>query len=269
MAEKRYIGVEELKKIQLDMLDDIASFCEENNICYFLAYGTLIGAIRHNGYIPWDDDIDIAMPRPDYDRFIELYNKKESVYNMACYESDKSYSLPFGKVVDTRTVLREGMYDESATFGVYVDVFPIDGYPGVLHHKKLIRLRKMLNAKRAVFGQGRSMIKEIVIFLGKAYLCFTSVNQIVEKIISLSTNSSYTESTKVGYLPSLGGTFENSIFDKNEVFSSFPLHKFEDRMYRIPVGYHKYLTQIYGDYMTCPPKEKQISGHTFEAWWKE
>ena len=77
--DRKIINVEELKHIQLDMLSDIAEFCEQNHIKYFLAYGTLIGAIRHKGYIPWDDDIDICMPRPDYDKFLRLYNKKNSV----------------------------------------------------------------------------------------------------------------------------------------------------------------------------------------------
>lgn len=250
------------------MLDDVAAFCEENNICYFLAYGTLIGAIRHDGYIPWDDDVDIAMPRPDYNRFIKLYNNTNPKYRFACYEIDKTYSLPFGKVVDNRTVLREGMYDESATFGVYVDVFPIDGYPGESKRKKLVGLRKMLNAKKAVLGQGRSKMKEIVILLGKLYLAFTSISEIVAKTIKISQSASYEDSEFVGYLPSLGGTKSNSIFNKKDVFSSFPLHKFEDHLYRIPAGYDRYLTQIYGDYMKLPPEEKRISTHVFEAWWK-
>ena len=84
--DRKYINVEELKHIQLDMLSDIAEFCEQNHIKYFLAYGTLIGAIRHKGYIPWDDDIDICMPRPDYDKFLRLYNKKNSAYKAVAFE---------------------------------------------------------------------------------------------------------------------------------------------------------------------------------------
>ena len=122
--DRKYINVEELKHIQLDMLSDIAEFCEQNNIKYFLAYGTLIGAIRHKGYIPWDDDIDICMPRPDYDKFLSLYNKKDSAYKAVAFELDENYKLPFAKVNDTRTVMWETMYDQDV-FGVYIDVFPL------------------------------------------------------------------------------------------------------------------------------------------------
>lgn len=264
----KYIEIDELKRIQIDILDDVANFCEENNICYFLAFGTLIGAIRHNGYIPWDDDIDIAMPRPDYNRFIQQYNNRKSNYRMMCFETDESYSLPFGKVIDDRTILCEDMYDETATYGVYIDVFPIDGYPGKKDHKKLIHLRQMLNAKKAVFGKGRSKFKELIILFGKLYLLFSSVDEIVRKIITISQRTSYQDAKLVGYLPALGGTFENSIIDKEKVLSSFPFHTFEGHQYRIPIGYDSYLTQIYGDYMKCPSEDKRQSTHIFKAWWK-
>ena len=101
------ITEEELKVIQLDLLQKTADFCEKNGIRYYLCGGTLIGAIRHKGYIPWDDDIDISMPRPDYDRFISIFNKPENYYQVIDMSNDKKYGFPFAKVHDTRTFVDE------------------------------------------------------------------------------------------------------------------------------------------------------------------
>ena len=115
----------EIKTIQLDILQSIHQFCETNNIRYSLAYGTLLGAIRHKGYIPWDDDIDVMMPRPDYERFIQNYPNFCDRNIVQTYNNDNSYYLWCAKVYDNRT--------EQITFptrsGVCVDVFPIDGLP--------------------------------------------------------------------------------------------------------------------------------------------
>ena len=99
------IEIDELKKIQLQILDDVVAFCDKEDLTYFLAYGTLIGAIRHNGYIPWDDDIDLVMPRDDYDYFLRHYNESTKRYKVLDYEVDPKYLYPFGKVIDTETLL--------------------------------------------------------------------------------------------------------------------------------------------------------------------
>ena len=122
----RQISADELKEIQLNLLNNIDHFCKSNGIQYFLAYGTLIGAIRHDGFIPWDDDIDIAMPRPDYDRFIKKFNAYSKDYQVEDYSITDNYPTPFAKVIDTRTEMRMTLYNQRSS-GVYIDVFPIDG----------------------------------------------------------------------------------------------------------------------------------------------
>ena len=107
---KPITDISEIRAIQLDIMQDIHDFCEQNSIRYFLCAGTLIGAIRHNGYIPWDDDIDIMMPRPDYDRFMDIYNSKGGYYKFIDHKINNKYALPFGKVYDDRTILDEMMY---------------------------------------------------------------------------------------------------------------------------------------------------------------
>lgn len=122
---KKEITMEELRAIQLDILDKIHAFCTEHGIRYSLGGGTLLGAVRHKGYIPWDDDIDIMLPRPDYERFLKEFDGKYAELNLQHYGNDNTCCIPFAKVYDNRTVLIEKLQKS----GIYIDVFPIDGLP--------------------------------------------------------------------------------------------------------------------------------------------
>ena len=262
---KRNIGTEELKQIQLKMLSDIAEFCEKNQIAYFLAYGTLLGAVRHKGYIPWDDDIDICMPRPDYDKFLSLYNQDEKFYKVVALEIEGNYKLPFAKVHDTRTVMRETMYS-SDVFGVYIDVFPIDGCDkeGKIIEKN-IRLGKFVNAKKAILGNKRTWKKNCIIAIGKCLLGFTSLRSLLNKMQNNAFIVPYKEAKYVANIMYSYGTSE--IMEKKDLEETI-MGEFEGQKFRIPKNFELYLTHIYGDFMKLPPIEKRVSTHTFSAWWK-
>lgn len=117
-----------LRKIEFDILCDVADFCHQNNIRYYLCGGTLLGCIRHHGFIPWDDDIDIIMPRPDYIRFHSLYNQRQSHYRVHSLLTDSQWYSTFAEVEDNRTIkVYQGFKKES--LGVSIDIFPIDGSP--------------------------------------------------------------------------------------------------------------------------------------------
>jgi lipopolysaccharide cholinephosphotransferase len=137
----RTITQDELKSIQLDLLQKTADFCEANGIRYFLCGGTLLGAIRHKGYIPWDDDIDIVMPRPDYERFCKTFNQPDSVYKVKSLLTHPDYACAFAKVYDNRTMLKELHY-KGVHFGVYIDVLPVDGVKDSAQIKKIMFLHK-------------------------------------------------------------------------------------------------------------------------------
>lgn len=265
MNNKKYIDVGELRKIQLDMLTDVAAFCDENKITYFLSYGTLIGAIRHQGYIPWDDDIDICMPRPDYNKFLQSYNIKKSPYRVVDFSLDESYKLPFAKVTDTRTIMWETMYDKDV-FGVYLDVFPIDGCDRsgkIIGRNKL--LGQLLNAKKAILGKGRSFKKNCVIGMGKCLLSFVSVKSLLKQMQKLTQVIPYEKAEYVANIMYSYGICE--IMKKSDLEET-TLGKFEGHLFKVPKKYDKYLRQIYGDYMKLPPEDKRVSTHTFKAWWK-
>ena len=138
-------NLSEIKKIELDILRAFRSFCEKNSLRYFLAYGTLLGAVRHGGFIPWDDDIDVAMPRTDYERFLkEFRDERYEVYDL----SKKGYFYPFAKLCDTTTVLIEEMSVKNS-IGVYIDIFPMDGIADndQSQHSKAKRLMKLQQHK--------------------------------------------------------------------------------------------------------------------------
>ena len=123
------ININELKIIQLDITEHFHNFCNKNKIKYSLACGSLIGAIRHNGYIPWDDDIDIYVERKDYDKLIELFpNILDGKYEFICIERNKIWNIPYGKIFDNRTIVEENTNDW-LPIGVNIDIFPIDKVP--------------------------------------------------------------------------------------------------------------------------------------------
>ena len=142
------IEEKELKSIELNILKDIHTFCEMNNLTYYLCGGTLLGAVRHRGFIPWDDDIDIFMPRVDYDRFLTEYASKQ--YTVLCHKNTQGYYLPFAKVVDKSTRIEETLVKSIPNCGVYVDVFPIDGFSNNVDTAKSM----VKKAKRYMFMNG-------------------------------------------------------------------------------------------------------------------
>ena len=263
------INLDELRKIQIEILDNIDDFCKKNNIKYWIDCGTLLGAIRHKGFIPWDDDIDIGMLREDYDKFLMLYNKNNTRYKLTALELDKHYYFQFGKVIDTETVLYEPDEKTGIKTSVYVDVFVYDNAPD--DDKKLT---KMFN-KRDFYNKFRiaqlqpnlydksSIRKRIMRFFLNIYLKFLPKNYYTKKIINNSRKYINKESKRVGNFTS----FTRVAVDK-KVFSSFILVTFENKKYPAPIGYKDWLKAFYGDYMKLPPKEKQISNHKFVAYYK-
>ncbi len=260
------INVEELKRIQLDILESVHKFCMEENIKYFLMYGTLIGAIRHKGYIPWDDDIDICMPRPDYNKFMKEFNMDNNYLKFVSNEIDSNYLYTFGKVIDTRTSLIE-YTTLKYPMGVNIDVFPIDGIDerGKLLSKQIL-LRKMINMKTVKYSAKRKLYKNLVLIFAKLLLLIVPTNFLIKKMVNNTNKYSYDESSNVCCVAM--GTKLNKPVPK-AYFSNGILKEFEGRKYFVPIGYDGYLKSIFGDYMKLPPEDKRISHHVFDAYFKE
>lgn len=258
------ITQEEIKNLLCDLLQDVADFCEESGIRYCLAYGTLIGAIRHNGFIPWDDDIDIVMPRPDYDRFLRTYNNRQSNKRVIDISIDKDYGIPYAKVYDNRTWLNEYKYREEK-YGVFIDIFPIDGIKGNWQMYKAQVLMKLLHAKKANFVQ-RSLVKNIINSITKIFLLPFSVYDILSFMNHNARSVPFGSTPKaVNFLE----TYGICEIAKTAIFEKTLFHEFEGKRYRIPAAYDEWLRSIYGDYMQLPPEEKQVTHHIYDVYWKD
>lgn len=264
------IDVNELKKIQLEILQEVHDFCTGNGITYFLSSGTLIGAVRHGGYIPWDDDIDIYMPRTDYDRFIASYNNGDGRNTkVRALTTDRDYYYPYAKVEDTRTRLIEKT-DSKLEIGINIDVFPLDGVPDdqkerVEYFNEIDRLRHMAVLKSvSVDWKRRGAVKNLILIISKIILAGHSQRRIAEKLDSrLRKNLLSTE--YVCNMPMGNGL--KSCFKRKACNSSIAIN-FEGRQFMTMSGYDEYLTATYGNYMKLPPENQRVSHHAFEAYWK-
>lgn len=176
LSEEKMIKTDDLKRLQLDILKHVDSFCKKTDIQYSLAFGTLLGAVRHNGFIPWDDDIDICMPRPSYERFVREFNDPSGIYECLTYEKDSNYLWPFAKVSDQRTVVVEQAryVDKYKNLGVNIDVFPVDAT--TTNNEKQLklqhRLRMMRYYKMSHLSRNRPIVKNLLLLAVRAVLVF-------------------------------------------------------------------------------------------------
>ncbi len=269
----KVITDKENRDIQLDILKAVSSFCENNNLRYFLSDGTLIGAIRHQGYIPWDDDIDIRMPRQDYIYMIENFNdaNKDSNYHLVSPMSDMAQHYMV-KIFDKRTIKIEPYLNYSKGYlGIDIDVFPIEGSPNELDEflrwGNIIRSynRCIRYKKRDIYHGARSYITDYIRHRPHAKLAvFSSTKDIVRRVNALSANYKYGEGDFVSYI----GAGDLLRFPYS-CFEEYMMAEFEGAEFRIPIGYDEVLRIQYGDYLKLPPLEKQVTHHLYKIYWKE
>ena len=265
VSGKTRIPSDELKRLQLSILDAVDVFCSQNGIRYYLAHGTLLGAIRHDGYIPWDDDIDIWMPRPDYDRFMDSFRSDDAPwFRTIDFEHDKTYRLPFGKVHDVRTVMDEELYENE--YGVYIDVFPLDGFSGPHQISKGRFYRKLLNVKRWRWSRARAFAKNCAMSVIRLFLSWLPVESILRKLDSNAREKPYDGAERV--IVATIVDIDKAVFSA-AAFSSSARHVFEGRLLPVPMDWDAILRTLFGDYMTPPPSDKRTSTHLSTAYWRE
>ncbi len=257
--------------IILDVLAEFIRICKAHQLTYFCCGGTAIGAIRHQGMIPWDDDIDVFMPRPDYDRFVDIASHMDlGNYELVSPYTHPNYPLFFVKLCNRLTTLQE-QEDIPCVYGLYVDIFPIDGAPDDIEQARAMerRFTKTKHKLEAIsthitFGEylhlltmpkewGRFARKTLGFFCRQAYR-----RKLLRQMHDICYQYDYQTANLVAvYCGSYG---PKEVFPKQWLQGTvaFP---FEGMTVDLPKGYDQYLRQYYGDYMQLPPEEKRQSHH--------
>ena len=263
----RKLDETEIKELELGVMDYIHRLCQKENINYSLAYGTLLGAVRHKGYIPWDDDIDISLTREEYDKLYQaVLRDNDPIYKVASWENDSRYPYPFYRVYDARTVYENNYIENDIELGICVDVFPFDYYADV--NKEMVKLdtyRRLSVYTLYGIHSKNAGLKNIVRYLLVLVFRLTRVRSWNKKMNVLSMQAKDNDS--IDYLmenKKLSTKFAKGLLD--QVMDS----PFEDRTYKIPTSYQTILTAIYGDdFMEIPPVEKRVKHDDFLAYIKE
>ena len=263
----RRLSEEEIKEVELGVMDYIHNLCQKENINYSLAYGTLLGAVRHKGYIPWDDDVDISLKRDEYDKLYQaVLRDNDPIYKVVSWENDARYPYPFYRVYDARTVYENNYIENDIDLGICVDVFPFDYYADV--NKEMVKLdtyRRLSVYTLYGIHSKNAGLKNIVRYLLVLVFRLTRVKTWNKKMNLLSMQANDNDS--IDYLMENKRTstkFEKTLLDK--VMDS----PFEDRTYKIPEASHQILSAIYGDdFMEIPPVEKRVKHDDFVAYIKE
>lgn len=245
------LSLREMQLLELEILREFSDFCKEKKLKYFISSGTLLGAIRHKGFIPWDDDIDVYMPYEDYLTFMNIYptNKRYQAIN---WEKDENYFLPFGKLLDTKTKLLHAGYPLQGSMCVYIDIFPLAGYSNEIAAEEFWKRNEHLETKWNEYYIARDFI--------------SNIPDIRPAIMNERYAYSFYESDLVGGRHIIPHIKQWAV--KREIYQTTTAVEFEGMLFDAPSGYDEFLTIRYKNYMQLPKKDKQIA-HSFYSYRKD
>ncbi len=270
---EKTVGIRDIQDEELKILLDFVRICEQNNLTYYISGGTFIGAVRHNGFIPWDDDIDVAMPRKDYNKFLELaQNQLESKFKLVHFNKCENVIHYFAKIENSKYQLIDHTAAINRKVNLWIDIFPLDGLPKnsiarKIHSFRLMSLRALF--KFSLFetivyqsNTDRPWYERVLIEVGKR-IKFEKILNPYNRMRALDRALSRYDFYTSKYIMNFMGSYKlKSVMDRELVYGEGAYYNFEGHLFHAPKDYDRYLTQIYGDYMKLPPLEKRNQHQT-------
>ena len=265
------LTLREMQLAELEMLIVFDKICKDNGIRYTLDSGTLLGAVRHKGFIPWDDDIDVAMPRPDYEKFYRVVTENKEILpdNIELIpDRGKNAHIPFLKLADKNITVQAEAGE--ATDDLWIDIFPVDGYPQddkkaktfwkKLHMSHRIILYNYHNCSR------KKGFKKVACKLFSVYAKMYGAARAIKKLEKLAAKYPYVGAECVG--PVKWASYGVKMRMPSDCYENYISIEFEGHEFSVIKDWDLYLKKTYGDYMQFPPEDKRVSHHRFKAYIK-
>ena len=273
MKTEKTVDIRDIQKVELEILKSFKDICEEFNLTYYLSGGTFIGAVRHQGFIPWDDDVDVAMPRKDYNEFLKVAQEKlPNKYQLIHYTKGEGVIHHMIKIENSTYQLMDCTASSPRTVNVWIDIFPLDGLPNnyllkQIHCFKLLALRALF--KYSLFDtivdcriEDRPWYEKILFLIGTK-IKFDKILDPYRRMKAIDKCLSRYDFYESKYIMNFMGSYKfKSIMDREKIYAEGAKYSFEGIDFNAPKNYDLYLTQIYGDYMKLPPESQRNKHQT-------